>query len=104
MLDLLVVAPEGGAELDAGEAEFVAELVGGFGELFEFFAAAGREPVHHGPEKFVDDVKTCGGSGRVSGFRPSRRPCRRNRSWSGRQVGALNNSQNKVRSPRRQSL
>ena len=40
-----VVAAEGSAELDGGEAEFVAELVGGFGEFFEFFAAVGFEEV-----------------------------------------------------------
>ncbi len=40
-----VVAAEGGTELDGGEAEFIAEMVGGFGELFEFFAAVGFEEV-----------------------------------------------------------
>ena len=41
----LVVAAEGAAELDGGEAEFVAKLVGRSGQLFEFFAAAGFKKV-----------------------------------------------------------
>ena len=41
----LVFAAEGAAKLDGGEAEFVAETVGGFGELFEFLAAVGFEEV-----------------------------------------------------------
>src|ERR1700740_1928813 len=40
-----VVAAERTAELDGGEAEFVAEAVGGFGEFLEFFAAVGFEEV-----------------------------------------------------------
>src|SRR5258707_9869534 len=38
---LLLIAAQGATELDGGEAEFVAEVVGGFCELFEFFAAVG---------------------------------------------------------------
>src|SRR3981189_3182530 len=42
---LLLIAAQGATELDGGEAEFVAEVVGGFGELFEFFAAVGFQEV-----------------------------------------------------------
>src|SRR5260221_982353 len=42
---LLLIAAQGATELDGGEAEFVAEVVGGFGELFEFFAAVRLQEV-----------------------------------------------------------
>ena len=42
---MLLVAAEGAAELDGGETEFVAEAVGGFGELLEFFAAVGFKEI-----------------------------------------------------------
>jgi hypothetical protein len=41
----IVVAAEGGAELDGGESESVAEVVGSLGELFEFFAAIRLEEI-----------------------------------------------------------
>src|SRR5882724_8557657 len=44
-LPRVVVAAEGAAELDGGETELVAEAVGCFGELFQFFATVGFEEV-----------------------------------------------------------
>ncbi len=41
----IFVTTERAAELDFGEAVFVAELVGGFSEFFQFFAALGFQEI-----------------------------------------------------------